>query len=142
MPSTRVQEFNTQELNPGPLRPSLRRLLSTLRLRLTAQSFVGGVDRQALLHFFLFVLILVIIFDDIQFNGIESDDLEFGRTLAAHDGVPLIGVRVNVDFSFTLRACSDWHFVFTSSAINNVEAHPFSWGDLHLERVLVKSPTI
>src|SRR5947209_5971471 len=65
-----------------------------------------------------FVLVVEVVFvvqvflGDVQLDGVESDDLQLRPALVARDGVAFVGVKVNVDFGFAVRARSYRHSSF------------------------------
>jgi len=89
---------------------------------------------------FVFVIIQLVIFDDVEFYRIESDDFKFRSALLARYRVALIGVRIDMHIGIAFGACSGWHFVSTSSAFRR-SALVYR-GDLHLEVYLFELGTI
>lgn len=67
--------------------------------------------------FFLKVVFLVFVgivhlFDDVYLDGVKPDDLQMCPAFITHDGVAFVGVRVNVNVGFAIRACSGGHCSF------------------------------
>lgn len=58
------------------------------------------------------VILVEVFFGDVEFDGIESDDLQLGSALVAGDRVAFVGVEVNVDFGFAVRTGSYRHSSF------------------------------
>jgi len=107
----------------------------------------GGwsIERTVLsIHHLLFseivflVVVQFFVFDDVEFDRVESDDFEFRPALFTRDPVTLIGVRIDVYIGIAFGACSSWHFLSTSSTFRSGRrsAHPVR-GDLRLEIVFV-----
>jgi hypothetical protein len=66
---------------------------------------------------FVFVVVAQIVFvevflGDVEFDGVESDDLQLGCALVAGDRIAFVGVEVNVDFGFAVRTRSYRHCSF------------------------------
>ena len=60
---------------------------------------------------FVFVLVFVVtlFFNDIQFDGIESNNLQFRSTFLTANYFALVRVQINVDISIAFRASSGRH---------------------------------
>jgi hypothetical protein len=69
-------------------------------------------------HHLEFILVIVIVviffFDDVQFNWIQSDDLELDSTLFAIHGFAFVHISIDMNFGFTFRACSGRHLITSS----------------------------
>src|SRR3954447_587048 len=82
---------------------------------------------------FFFVLVLItyfVLFDDIEFDRIQSDDLQIGPALLARNRIALVSICIDMDVSVALRACSGWHFPNTSNVKLTAVVHPVSsWGE-------------
>jgi hypothetical protein len=74
--------------------------------------------------FFVIVVSQIVFFDDVQLDGVESDDLELSPALFARDDIVLFRVRINVDIRFAFRACSGRHFISPLYVDDDVEADP------------------
>jgi len=61
---------------------------------------------------FVFVFVVTLFFDNIQFDWIESNYLEFSSTFFTRHYVALVRVQINMNISITLRASSGRHFFF------------------------------
>ncbi|MDT5157129.1 MAG: hypothetical protein QOH51_1486 [Acidobacteriota bacterium] len=61
---------------------------------------------------FVFVAFFEVFLGDVEFYGIESDDLKLRRAFVARDRIAFVGVEVNVDFGFAVRARSYRHCSF------------------------------
>ena len=60
---------------------------------------------------FVFVLVFVVtlFFYDVQFDGIESNNLQFRSTFFTANYFALVRVQINVDISIAFRASSGRH---------------------------------
>jgi hypothetical protein len=63
---------------------------------------------------FIIVFVEVILFDNIQFDRIESDDFQLSSAILARDDVAFVRVRIDVDVRIAFRACSGRHFISPS----------------------------
>ena len=63
---------------------------------------------------FVFVLVFVytFFFYNVQFDGIESNNLQFSSTFLTRHDFALVRVQINVDISITFRASSGRHSLF------------------------------
>ncbi len=69
-----------------------------------------------LLELFVFIILVeVFFFDDVQFDGIESNYFQLSSTLFARNCVALVRVRINMDIGIAIGACSGRHFVLPPS---------------------------
>jgi len=61
----------------------------------------------------VFVLVLVFVvtffFNDVQFDGIETNNLQFRSTFLTANYFALVRVQINVDISIAFRASSGRH---------------------------------
>jgi len=57
----------------------------------------------------VFIFVVALFFDDIQFDGIESNYFQFSSTFFTRHYFALIGVQVHMDISITVRASSGRH---------------------------------
>jgi len=62
------------------------------------------------------IVVVGVIFGDVEFDGVESDYLKPGCALVAGDLVTLVGVEVNMDFGFAVRTGSYRHVPFLQVA--------------------------
>jgi hypothetical protein len=78
---------------------------------------------------FIIVIVIVVIFffDDVQFNWIQSDDLEMDSTLFAIHRLAFVHVRIDVNFGFTFWARSGRHSITSSylaAALASIDVKP------------------
>ena len=64
------------------------------------------------LELILVFVLVVIFFNDIQFDRVESDELQIGSAFLARKDIALICVRIDVDIRVAFGACSGWHFLY------------------------------
>jgi hypothetical protein len=73
------------------------------------------VTRHLSLALEIFVVVVVVsqivFFNDVQLDGVESDDLQFSPAFFAGDHIVFFRVRINVDIRFAFRACSGRHLI-------------------------------
>ena len=60
----------------------------------------------------VFVFVVRFLFDDVQFDRIESNYLQFRSTLFTSNDFALVRVQINVNISITFRASSGRHCFF------------------------------
>ena len=60
----------------------------------------------------IFVFVVSFFFDDVQFDGIESNYFQFSSALFTRHNFALVRVQINVDISITFRASSGRHCFF------------------------------
>jgi hypothetical protein len=68
-------------------------------------------------HLILIIVIVIVViffFDDVQFNWIQSDDLEMDSTLFAIHRLAFVHIRIHVNFGFTFWARSGRHLITSS----------------------------
>ena len=65
---------------------------------------------------FVFIIVEIVFFNDVQLDWIESDYFKLGTAFLAGNAFAFIRVRINVDIRITLGTCSSRHF-FTSNKI-------------------------
>ena len=61
---------------------------------------------------FVLVFVETFLFDNVQFDGIESNYFEFCPTLFTRHNFALVRVQINVNISITFRASSGRHCFF------------------------------
>ena len=61
---------------------------------------------------FVFVFVVIIFLDDVQFNRIEAHDLQLNSTLFAFDHLAFVRVSIDMDFGFAFRTRSGRHLVY------------------------------
>jgi len=57
----------------------------------------------------IFVFVVILFLNNIQFDWIEADDLQLHSTFLAFHGLAFIGISINVDVGFTFGTCSGRH---------------------------------
>jgi len=58
------------------------------------------------------VFVIVLFFDDIQLNGIETHDFQTSPAFVARNDIALVCVQINMDISITFRASSCRHLLY------------------------------
>jgi len=66
---------------------------------------------------FIQIIVKVIFFNDVQLDGIESDDFQVCPAFFTRDYVALVRVGIDMDIHIAFGACSGRHFSFSSSAL-------------------------
>ena len=69
-------------------------------------------NRQSSVLIFVFVFVVSLFFDNIQFDWIESHYFKLSSTFFASHNFALVRVQINVNISITFRASSGRHFFF------------------------------
>jgi hypothetical protein len=60
----------------------------------------------------VFVFVVSFFFDDVQFDGIESNNFQFSSALFTRHNFALVRVQIHMDISITFRASSGRHVFF------------------------------
>ena len=79
--------------------------------RLKHRQLASG-NRQPSVLIFVFVFVVTLFFDNIEFDRIESNYFKLSSTLFTSHNFALVRVQINVNISITLRASSGRHFFF------------------------------
>jgi len=71
------------------------------------------MEFAGLLSEFVFVFVLVVIFfNNIEFDGIEADDLQIGSALFTRENIALVRVGIDMDIGIALGTCSGRHLPY------------------------------
>lgn len=68
--------------------------------------------QNRLILILVLVFVVVSLFDNVQFDGIEADDFQLNSTLFTINYLAFVRVGIDVNVSFAFGTCSGRHFSY------------------------------